>query len=100
MLYHTWIAEHHTMRRYIHIYIRVRCYQNIIANSNFTDYSRIDSNPDFIADNWRTFLVTSVALTDHNTFVDIAIFSYDSIWVNGNIKSMPKIQALPDLSLW
>ena len=89
------IAENNGMRWNVNIYKTIWSNHHIVANSDFSDYSRIDAYPHSITDSRITFAASSVHLTDDNSLVDIAVAPYLCSAIYGDIIGMPQIQAPP-----
>ena len=89
------IPKHNGMWRYIYIYKTIGSYHDIIAYSNISYDSRIDSYPYSITDSRITFAASSVHLPDDNSLVDIAVASYLRLAIDGDVIGMAQIQAPP-----
>lgn len=71
----TWIPENNRMRRNVAIDIGIWGDKHIVAYRYVSDYSRIDSNPDFIADFGSSDSFTSIFPPDCHPLMNIAIGS-------------------------
>ena len=91
------VAElrYNRMWRYIYIYKTVWCNQHIITNSDISNDSRIDSNPNSIAYSWTTFTRASIGLSYYYTFMYVKIATYCCILINGYIICMTYINTPP-----
>lgn len=85
------IAKYHGMRGNIYIYITIWCYQHIIANVYISYDSRIDTNPNSIAYCRTSFARAPVRLTDNDSLVDVAVATYFSFTIDGDIICMTYI---------
>lgn len=95
MLYYARIAKHNRMRWHININETIWCDQHIITNSNFSNDSRIDSNPNSIANSWTTFMGASIRLSYNNTFMNVTIATYFCFTIDGYIICVTYINTPP-----
>ena len=95
MFYYARIAKYNRMWRNIYIYKTIRSYHHIIANGNFSNNSRIDTNPNSIANSWTTFARAPIRLSYNNTFMNVTITTYFSFTIDGYIICMTYINTPP-----
>ena len=95
MLYYARIAKHNRMRWHINIYETIWCNQHIITNSNFSNDSRIDSNPNSIANNRISLSSAPISLPYHDTFMYVTIATNLSSSIDGYIICMSNVNPPP-----
>lgn len=97
MLDNARISKHYGMGRNIYIYITIWSYKDIITNGYISYDSRINTNPNSIANCWTTFSRTPIRLSYNNTFVNVTIATYFSSTIDGYIICVTYINTSPDL---
>lgn len=89
------IAKYHGMRGNIYIYITIWCYQHVITNGYISHYCRINADPHSIAYRRVAFARAPVHLTDNHALVDVAVATYFSFTIDGDIIGMTYINTPP-----
>ncbi len=75
----------------VDVHIAVWGNQYIVTNGDVANDGGVDAYPDLVPYCRSPFSGASVRLTDDNTFVDVAVSAYASIWINGDIIVMTYI---------
>lgn len=88
MLDGTRIAEHHGVWGHIDIYKTVRGDEHVVADGDLTHNGCVDAYPHSVANNGAALAHTTVRLTDHYTFVDVAVAPYPRPAVDGDVIGM------------
>lgn len=73
--------------------------KHIIANLHFAYHRTVDANPYAIAHDGCPLPFSTIFLTYHHTFVDVAVIAYHSFWINGYAIRMTYVKALAYLRL-
>lgn len=87
------------MAWYIAVHIKTGGDKHIIANLHFAYHRTVDANPYAIAHNGCPLPFSTIFLTYHHTFVDVAVIAYHSFWINGYAIRMTYVKTLAYLRL-
>ena len=95
MLDNTWISKYYRMGRYISIYERIGSNHYIISNVYFAYDNSTYTYPNSISYNWSPLPFTTAFLSNCNTFMNIAILTYDGICINSDTIGVAQINTPP-----